>query len=391
MLGRLSYALGPLGMVLLVSEVRDSYGDAGIVTGAYGLGTAVGSPLLGRALDRVGQPRVLVPTGLLCGGLLVAIAFLATADAPLPVLVLVAALAGLVFPPLGPAMRAAWRVVFADDSTRRSGYALDAVAVETIFVVGPLLLSVLVTSTSRPVPLVVTGLVLAGGTVGYAMTAAARRAPTVESAPGKVHEGSVLGVVGIPAALGVVFGLAVAFGSIDTSIAATAREVLDDEGKLGWLFTAVAGGSAIGGLSYGAWATHQPGREQRRIPLPLAIFSLCLVPLALVLRFVDDPTLAMLMPLLFLAGLSIAPTLIMTQNLVDALSPPSRVNEGQAWLTTGITTGAAVGTGVAGLVIDAVGVPGSFGTAAAATGLAAAGAFVAQGAWARRVGHGTLV
>ncbi|RKS73805.1 putative MFS family arabinose efflux permease [Motilibacter peucedani] len=384
LIARLSFSLAPLSMVLLVSHVRDSYGDAGLVTGAYGIGTALGSPTLGRALDRFGQPRVVVPAGVLCGALLVVLALLAAADAPLAVLVALAAVAGASFPPLGPAMRTAWRVIFPDQTLRRAGYALDAVAVETIFIVGPLLLSLLVTRTPAAVPLVLTGTLLAAGCVGYASCAAPRQVVPHEQSPKSERGGSAARIGGMPALLVVVLGLAVAFGSIDTSLAATAREVLHDQSKLGWLFTAIAGGSAVGGLTYGARASHAPGTEQRRIPLPLLTFSLALVPVSLLLH-AGRPPLGVLLPILFVAGLSISPTIIMCQNLIDVLSPPERVNEAQAWMSSSITTGAACGTAVAGVVIDAVGVPGSFGNAAGATALAALAALAAQRVWRRRV------
>ena len=386
LLARMSYALAPLSMVLLVSHERGSYGDAGFVSGAYGVGSALGAPALGRALDRFGQPRVLIPSGLTCGTLLVALAFLAAADAPLGVLVPLACLAGVGFPPLGPAMRTAWRAVFDTETMQRAGYALDAVAVETIFIAGPLFLSLLVTRSAPAVPLAFTGVLLGTGAVLYSLTGAARSVEPHVSEPGEPHgpRTSVALVQGMPALLLVVFGLAVAFGSIDTSLAATAREVLHDQTKLGLLFTAIAGGSAVGGLTYGAFATHAPDTEQKRMPFPLLTFSLALVPLTFLARQ-EHPALALMLPILFVAGLSISPTIIMCQNLIDALAPPGRVNEGQAWMTTGITTGAAVGTGVAGVAIDAVGVPGSFSNAAASTALAALAALLAQRVWHRRL------
>src|SRR5690349_1261396 len=61
-LARLPMSVGPLGMLLLVEHSRGSYALAGLVTGAYAIGVAVGSPLWGRAMDRTGQRQVLIPT-----------------------------------------------------------------------------------------------------------------------------------------------------------------------------------------------------------------------------------------------------------------------------------------------------------------------------------------
>jgi hypothetical protein len=43
-------------------------------------------------------------------------------------------------------------------------------------------------------------------------------------------------------------GLSVGFGLTDLSIAATAREALGSQARVGILFAAIAGGSATGGL-----------------------------------------------------------------------------------------------------------------------------------------------
>jgi predicted MFS family arabinose efflux permease len=80
--------------------------------------------------------------------------------------------------------------------------------------------------------------------------------------------------------------------------------------------------------------------------------------------------LAVLLPVLFLTGLTIAPTLIMQQALLDQLVPPARLNEAQAFLSASNTAGAALGTAIAGVVIDVAGLSWSFG--GAALGIAAA-------------------
>jgi len=86
----------------------------------------------------------------------------------------------------------------------------------------------------------------------------------------------------------------------------------------------------------------------------------------------STPGLAVLLPLLFLTGMAISPALIILQNLVDVAAPPARTNEGQAWLSTSLTTGAGAGTAVAGALVDAAGVPWSFAAAGSAALMASA-------------------
>ena len=94
-----------------------------------------------------------------------------------------------------------------------------------------------------------------------------------------------------------------------------------------------------------------------------------------------------LLPVLFLTGLTIAPTLIMQQALLDHLAPADRLNEAQAFLSASNTTGAALGTAIAGIVIDAAGLPWSFAGAALGVLFAAGVALLNQKRWSVPPAH----
>lgn len=377
-IARLPVSMASLGMIVLIEHVRGAYSIAGIVTGAFAIGTAVGAPAWGRLMDRVGQPRIVVPTALVSATALATLSLLAVNGAGNPLLIMLAAAAGISFPPISPAMRAAWRVIFTHPSSRRLGYALDASAIELIFVCGPLLLSLLAATTPPQVPLLVTAGLMTIGSIGYASTSAARTwrpavlgqlADDASAATVARHAArSALTAPGIALLLCVSLSMAIGFGQLDTSIVATADRILGGIDRLGFLFAAIAGGSAIGGLVYGS--RQWPGEELRRMGLMLGAFALTLLPVPLLLT-AERPALVILLPLLFLTGLTIAPTLIMFQNAIDHLAPPHRVTEAQAFLTASMTTGAALGTAAAGLMIDRYGAPGSFVGAVAAIVLSA--------------------
>jgi predicted MFS family arabinose efflux permease len=71
----------------------------------------------------------------------------------------------------------------------------------------------------------------------------------------------------------------------------------------------------------------------------------------------------------------------MVNKILDALAPAHRVNESQSWLSAASTTGAATGTAIAGLVIDAAGVPWGFAGAAAAVAVTCMIAVASQRTW----------
>ena len=114
LVARLPMSMAPLGILLLVQDVRGAYSVAGFVTGAFAVGCAAGTPVWGRLMDRFGQTRVLLPTSLTSAALLVAMALATIWGAPTAALVALAAAAGLSYPPMSPALRAAWRVIFPD-------------------------------------------------------------------------------------------------------------------------------------------------------------------------------------------------------------------------------------------------------------------------------------
>lgn len=413
-IGRFPIAMNGLGMVLLIQQVRGAYSVAGIVTGAFALATALGAPVWGRLMDLHGQPRVLMPTSVVSGVATAGLALSTIGGAPNVVLVLLAVVAGVAFPPVSPAMRAAWRVIFTRDSSRRLGYALDASAVELIFVLGPLLLSLLAAWSPPQVPLLVSAAMLVIGTWAYSATAAARTRPVVHveppahvqppghveppahdaeapsAAPGQALSAeppridrtprTALAAPGIAGVLLVALLMAVGFGQLDTSIVATADTVLGSTTKLGLLFLFIAGGSAIGGITYGSrtW----PGSDPGRLALLMTLFALSLVPWPFLLRL-EHPPLPLLFALLFVTGLTIAPTLIIFQGLLDLLSPRNRMTEAQALLSASQTTGAAAGTALAGFTVDAWHAPGGIAGAALAVGVGAVVAIAGRQRWRR--------
>ena len=374
---RLTLAMLPLGILILVQQERQTYALAGVVSGAYAIGAALGTPLWGRLMDRFGQVAVLAPTSLSSAALLVALALATTGGAPGGVLVALAAGVGLAYPAVSPALRAGFRVAFPDPWSRKVAFALDATSVELSFVLGPLLLSAFLLARIAVLPLLITATLLAGGTIAYCLTRFARRASHALGARDEVAASSTgdpaprtaLAAAGVPAILIVVLLLSVGFGQLDTSMTATADRALGGTEQVGILFAAIASGSTIGGLVFGARSW--PFDDRRALPVMMGFFGLCLLLLAGLLG-IGHAGLPILLPLLFLTGLSIAPALIMQQTLLDRLTPPERLNEAQALLSAANTTGAAIGTAIAGFVIEGAGLSWSFTGAAIGVLIAAA-------------------
>ena len=124
-------------MLLLVRQATGSYAAAGVAVGANALAAATASPVLGRLIDRFGRRLVVGPAAALQAGAYVLLAVAAAGHAGTLVLIACAALAGSMVPPIAPVVRTLLRDLFDDLSVRETAYALEAIAQETIWIVGP--------------------------------------------------------------------------------------------------------------------------------------------------------------------------------------------------------------------------------------------------------------
>jgi predicted MFS family arabinose efflux permease len=106
-------------------------------------------------------------------------------------------------------------------------------------------------------------------------------------------------------------------------------------------------GSMVAGLVAGAihWATP----DHRRFQIGVGVLAVAM----LVLPFLDD--LVVLGVLLFLVGLTLAPSLIAVVSLLVASTPRPRLTEAMAVFQTGISAGIAPGAYFAGRVADSAG------------------------------------
>jgi MFS family permease len=136
------------------------------------------------------------------------------------------------------------------------------------------------------------------------------------------------------------------FATIDLSTVEFAQEQ-GHKPLAGFILGAYALGSAVGGLCYGSRTWHAP--VHRRFAL-----TLCTVA-AGTATFWALPGLAVLAAVIFCSGLAISPTFIAGFSLIEQQASAQRRTEGMAWLTSAISVGVAVGSAVAGHVIDVSG------------------------------------
>src|SRR4051812_12993669 len=106
LLGRLPNAMAALAIVLFTRAEGGDYTLAGALSALYGVSTAIGQPLLGRAVDKRGQSAVMAGSALLSAAGLAL--FAAVGPDPVVLAAVAVVVAGLFTPPLEAGLRALW-------------------------------------------------------------------------------------------------------------------------------------------------------------------------------------------------------------------------------------------------------------------------------------------
>jgi MFS family permease len=333
--GSLPLGMVPLGIILLLRALGDSYALAGVADGAYAVGVAVMQPPLGRLIDRFGMSRVLAPLTVAFPGAIVAFVIAAEGRAPAVVTVAVALLGGAAMPPLGACMRVMWPRLISDEALRPAAFAIDATLQELSFIAGPPLLALIVALASPRAALLAAAAVGGIGTGAFALLAR-RHHVRVPRAGGALRSPAVRCVVAMSVLLGAGFGA--------TEVAMPAFcERHGSRPAAGLLLAAIAVGSACGGLFFG-------GRTARAVPsrrllAALVGYTLLVVPLLVA------PSIALMAVAAFASGIPIAPAFAASYVLLDRFGVPGTLTETFAWNTTAIFVGASLGTAAGGALV----------------------------------------
>ena len=362
----------PLAIVLMVQHETGSFAQAGVVTAATAIASAIFMPAQGRLVDRLGHTPTLPLFGTVGTAFTIGLVIATVEGASLGVLVALAALAGATNASVFPAMRALWVDLVDHRDQLGSAYALHAVLMEVFFISGPIAAALLIALVSPAAAVLAITLVKFGGLLAFAATPASR------AWRGEPHEGGRLGALASPGMrtmllADVPFGAMI--GVLDLAVPAFAKAE-GSTAAAGFLIAALAVGSMIGGIVYGSRPRAVNGTRYAVLATGQALLVL---PLALAGSI---PGLFIAMAL---AGLFIAPLGTVGFGLTDVIAPPGTLTEASSWVLTAYQFGIAGGTAVAGAIVEGPGTTTAFLLAA---GLAAFSAVVL---WLRRgtmAGHG---
>ncbi|WP_181156611.1 MFS transporter [Microbacterium sp. MYb66] len=341
-----------LAILLHVEQQTGSYGSAGLVLAATSVGQAVAGPITSRWMGVWGMRRVITLTLSVC---VLAVLGLAVLPLNVPGYMALGMVAGLSTPPVQAAVRTIYPKLV-NSSNLTPLFSLDASLQEIIWVLAPVVITLVSTQIGTMEGLLLVAVVLVGGGAWFILSPEVGRVriPRSRNALGKV-------VLKPPVMLATVIGFLLigACAAVEVGVVATFEHGSLAAGLVLAVFSAgsLAGGLAFGHIPIGPWAM------ARRLLIVAIGLGLTMVML----------NVFWLGGTLILAGIGIAPALAVLFAITSASVKFSETAEAFGWAGTGQLIGAAAGSAVAGFLVDVGDWRGAY---LAATIFAAAGLIV---------------
>ena len=335
-LARIPITAGAVTLTLhVVTDLDRGYGAAGLIGAAFTIGASLGAPVMGRFVDLRGlRPMLLLTT-------IAEVVFWTAAQAmPYPVLLATAALGGFLSLPAFSVTRQSIAAL-TPEAQRLPAFALDSMTTELSFMAGPAL-GVLVSTTAGPrvgMLCIAAGLLLAG--VGlYLLNPPVRAHDEKPVAAGERVSRRTWLRPRLIAVLAVSVAATVVLAGTDVAVVA----VLRSTGELVWtgpVLALWAVYSLLGGFAYG---TIKRGLSPVLLLAPMAVLT---IPVGL-----GGHHWWLLALLLIPAGALCAPTITASADAVSRLTPASARGEAMGLHNSALTVGVALGSPIAGLVMD---------------------------------------
>ncbi|MEV6166529.1 MFS transporter [Streptomyces sp. NPDC052052] len=350
LLGRLSYGMISLALMLAVKDTTGSYSAAGGVMALFGATSVSLSPARAALVDRYGPRRALPPMAGAYAALLAVLAHLTWHPGASSLLLgVLAASAGACTPPLGPVMRTLWRCLLPQRELLQRAFSLDSVAEELLFLSGPLLVGVVIGFSVPAAGVAISAVLVLVGALALVSSPAVRaigtpssanEAPAAQDAP---RAERLLAVAGVRHAAVVAAGLGLCLGGMELLVVAFAEQHHHGATAV-WVLAALSAGSAVGGLVHGAvsWRTS----NRARLPVPLAGLGVALVVAGL------SPDVSVLVAVVAVAGVFVAPALTTAYLVADESVGEGVRTRAGAWVNTAVNAGSTVGTALVGVLVE---------------------------------------
>ncbi|RPI47316.1 MAG: MFS transporter [Betaproteobacteria bacterium] len=343
-IGRLPIGMAVLSILLFVQQTEQSFARAGMASAAYVVGIGLAAPFIGRLMDRLG-PRPLLVFGALAYPLALAALIAAVQTGAGGIWIAgTAFVAGMVLPPIPTSVRALLRRLLRDPGHLQAAYSLDSVLMETVFIVGPGVVSIFAAFAWPAGAVACTAAMGFAGAIVFARSPAVR-AWSTDRAGEPRSPGRALATPGLLPVLAVTVFFSLGFGLFEvavTAIAARARA----PAAAGVILALASVGSALGALVYGSrsWPGSVPGQYKAALG-GMAIGLAALAP-------VED--LHMFGAISILAGAPMSTVLAAQSVLIAGMAPRAMLAECFTWSATSLLAGVSLGIAVGGWMLEHV-------------------------------------
>lgn len=375
-IARFPLAMFTVGVTMVVAWSTGSYSAGGLASGALGLGSALGAPLIGSLADRLGQRGVMQVAALVNSAAMLALLWLVRDDVQLGWILVAAFAIGASAPQVGPLARARWIALC---SARRSGSAgrrtlsaamsWESMADELTFILGPVVVGAIALLANNYVPLIVAAILTMIFVTWFAHD------PTVRSVPRASADGpdrTPLHALFNPQISVPIVGMlsvGMLFGAMLTSITAFAGSA-GNIADAGFYYGAMGVGSAITALATAALP------ERFWLPWRWVAGAAVALLFSTILPFADS--LPVILVAMFGVGLGVGPALVSIFAVVAHTAPADRVAVVMTLVSSGLVAGTSISAPFAGALADDLGYSAAFwGVTGAATLMLALGLWAA--------------
>lgn len=335
LIGRLPSGMTPLAIVLVASD-RSGVVVSAALAAVYLLASAAGGPLIGRLVDRFGQPRPFATAAMVSASALVVVA---EGPRQLPWVAAGVAVAGASKPTLESGLRALFGTAHGMPTRdhQRTALALDAASQELIYILGPLLVAGISMTLSPSAALLATAALGVAGTA-LVVTAAPSRSWTSDR-----RRTDWLGPLRSPQLRTLylaMVGAGIPMGAL-TPLAVDRADAFGAPWLSGALPAVLSAGAVVGGLAYGARSW--PSTASVHVSVLAGAFTAGWLPII----WAATPGTALAATIL--PGLAMAPLLASAFLVTGRLAPSGTTTEAHALLVAALDVGCAAGAAVAGL------------------------------------------
>lgn len=352
-LARLPFAMMVVGVLTLVVSVRGSVALGGLTSAAVGIGTVIAGPLVGDAVDRLGQRRVLVPLGLVNGALLIAFPFVASSNLVDGMLLTAAFLIGLSAPQAAAMSRSRMMTIIRDRlsphrriRTFSRSMAYESAADETAFVIGPVVVGILASFIAPWVPIAAAAVLSLVFVTAFALHPTARVSTSHGESVAEMAPARDLLRAPVLVLVAATFAVGMFFGSTLTSLTAFMSE-RNDVDAASLMYGVMGIGSAVLALAVAVLPT--------RFALRWRWMLFAGVLAASALGFALSDSVGGVTLMLAVMGLGVGPTLVTLYSLAGQRSPVGRSATIMTVLGSAVALSQSLSAAVTGAVAEAFG------------------------------------